>query len=326
MTELGAGADIFRFIGGLFWFLVIAAILAAVLVPKSKAGKIVAVTTVLGLFIAFPGRWAWQQKQADDARRAFVTKAKTLYAEKCKTVAGEKIYRTVPDVEGIVLLKVRPQRDDRELADLMWPGAAFADESWGNGYITSFLGSEYALEHPSSKKAETITPENRGRISTANRPGGLPGYRYVDVIDEKDGKRYRVTGSNKAVRKKDTTAPNVQSALINDPNYDLNVYQWTLDKSLASEPSPRYGVTFEDHVIPEERALGLASSTVKVLDLQTNEVLGELTRYIWGSTRLSTTYPTIWLTAVFCPKKKSFDSYASTRQFVDQILIPKREK
>lgn len=247
-------------------------------------------------------------------------KARALYEEKCKTVAGEKIYRTVQDVEGLVLLKVRPQRTDRDLANLMWPGAAFAGEFRGDEYITTFLGYEYS----SSPKGEPVSSTNRGYINTDRRPGGLPGYRYVDVIDEKDGRRYRITGSNKAVGKKDDKAPNVQLAIRSDPNYDLNVYQWTLDKVLAPDLSPRYGVTFEDHVIPEERALGVASSTVKVIDLKTNEALGEMTRYALGSTMSSGYNPTPWLTAETCPKTPG--ASARTRQFVDQILIPRREK
>jgi hypothetical protein len=269
-----------------------------------------------------------RQEPSDAALRAagisppeLAQKAKALYEEKCRTVAGEKIYRTVPDVEGIVLLKVRPQRTDRDLANLMWPGAAFARESPGDSFISTFLGYEYS----SSSTGEAITPTRRGYINTDRRPGGLAGYHYVDVIDENDGKRYRVTGSNKAIRKKDTSAPNVQLAMRNDPNYDLNVYQWTLDKVSAPNPSPRYGVTFEDHVIPEERALGVASSTVKVVDLITNEVLGEMTRYAWGSTLPSAYNPTPWLTADFCPNQAVGVS-AATRKLVDQILIPKREK
>ncbi|MBL0209268.1 MAG: hypothetical protein IPP84_15435 [Propionivibrio sp.] len=112
----------------------------------------------------------------------------------------------------------------------------------------------------------------------------------------------------------------------NDPNYDLNVYQWTLDKTPAPDPSPRYGVTFEDHVIPEERELGVASSTVKVIDLQSNEVLGELTRYAWGATKPSGANPSPWLTAKKCPSGDGIGVSATTRKVVDQVLIPKREK
>ncbi len=265
-----------------------------------------------------------RQATAEQERKTEIAmKARALYEEKCKTVAGEKIYRTVPDVEGIVLLKVRPQAGSREWADLMWPGAAFALESRADEYITTFLGYEQ-----SSRDGVPVSPDHRGYINTNYTPGNasnLPGYRYVDVIDEKDGKRYRYTGSNKAVRQKDTTAPNVQLAMKNDPNYDLNVYQWTLDKTPAPDPSPRYGVTFEDHVIPEERELGVASSTVKVVDLQSNEVLGDLTRYAWGATKPSGFNPSPWLTAAKCPGH-AVGSNAATRKFVDQILIPRKDK
>ncbi len=273
-----------------------------------------------------PDRQTTEAAKAEEIRKTEIAqKARALYEEKCKTVAGEKIYRTVSDVDGIVLLKVRPQAGDREWADVMWPGAAFALESPADGYITTFLG----YEHSSSQKGEPVTPQHRGYVNTdffKDTPANnLAGYRYVDVIDEQNGKRYRYIGSNKAVRQKDTTAPNVQLAMKNDPNYDLNVYQWTLDKTPAPNPSPRYGVTFEDHVILEERALGVASSTVKVIDLETNEVLGELTRYAWGSTQPSAANPSPWLTAAKCPGH-AVGSNAATRKFVDQILIPKREK
>ena len=107
-----------------------------------------------------------------------------------------------------------------------------------------------------------------------------------------------------------------------DPSYDLNVYRWTLDKVPATDPVPRYGVTFEDHVIPEDRALGIASSTVKVLDLRTSEVLGELIRYAW-SPGLSAANPSPWLSAYKCPMHP-VGSSAATRKFVDQVLIPKK--
>lgn len=247
---------------------------------------------------------------------------KALWEEKCRTVAGEKIFRKVENVEGLLLMKVRPQAGTREWADPMWPGAAFALEARTDEYITTFLGYEEAFGQ--DRKPRVITPKNRGYINTTAKPGpiNLPGYRYVDVIDEKDGKRYRYTGSEKVVGRKDTNALGVQMALQRDPNYDLNVYRWTLDKSPALDPAPRYGVTFEDHVIPEDRALGVASSTVKVLDLQTGEVLGKMIRYAW-SVPASSANPNPWLTAHKCPGHAEA-AESATRMFVDQILIPKR--
>lgn len=88
-----------------------------------------------------------RQATAEQERKTEIAmKARALYEEKCKTMAGEKIYRTVPDVEGIVLLKVRPQAGSRAWADLMWPGAAFALESRADEYITTFLGYEQVFQ------------------------------------------------------------------------------------------------------------------------------------------------------------------------------------
>jgi len=42
-----------------------------------------------------------------DERQARLQKAEAMFAERCKN-AGEKIYRTVDDVEGIFLMKLRP--------------------------------------------------------------------------------------------------------------------------------------------------------------------------------------------------------------------------
>jgi hypothetical protein len=229
---------------------------------------------IVGLLVA--ALWMSAAVAYDPSNRAEylakIKEAEAVYQQKCSTVAGLKIHKTVPDVEGILLMKIRPMRSDRELADPNWPGAAFGREFSGDEYIMSFLGYEY----PNTKDG-SFTPEHRGYINTDKRPGSRPGYRWVDVVDEKDGKRYRYTLVKKITGTLDTTAVNVRIELAKNPNMDLNIYRIVLDRQLAPDPAPRYGVTFEDHVIPEDRALWLASSTIKVLDLKTNEVLGELT-------------------------------------------------
>ena len=251
---------------------------------------------------------------------AKIKEAEAYYKNKCETVAGIKIYKKVDDVEGLLLMKIRPSRTDRELADPNWPGAAFGRETRGGGYITSFLGSETRKV----QKDGTLSP-TRGHIGTDRRPGDLPGYRWVEVIDPKDGLRYRYAGSDKITGKKNPNAVNVQLELKKNPDFDMNVYNWSLDKTPSpSQASPRYAVTFEDHVIPEERDLWVASSTVKVLDLKTNEVLGEMTRYAMSYIH-APRHSMPWLNHSICPAP-SVSSGTATRQFVDQILIPTKEK
>lgn len=259
-----------------------------------------------------------------EATKARMTDGKALFEEKCRTVAGEKIYRKVENVEGVLLMKLRPDRGDAELANRDWSGAAFAREASDKGYIETFLGYEYGGEVLGGA-FEPVRHDYRGFISPGRRPGGLPGYRWVEVIDDKDGQRYRYTGSTKVVGRKDTAAKGVQMAMEKDPNYDLNIYRWSLDKAPSTSPPPRHGVTYEDHVIPEERYLGVASSTVKVIDLQTKEVLGEMIRYAWSPGAPSRVNPSPWLTAYRCPDHAR-GTNAATRKFVDQILIPAKEK
>ena len=69
----------------------------------------------------------------------------------------------------------------------------------------------------------------------------------------------------------------------------------------------------------------MASSTVKVIDLQSKEVLGEMTRYAWSPGAPSRVNPSPWLTAYRCPGHAR-GADAMTRKFVDQILIPAKEK
>lgn len=239
---------------------------------------------------------------------AKIKEARKVFADRCKNVAGVKIYRTVPEVEGVLLLKVRPERTDKELTDQMWPGAAFGGEYAGESYITSFLGNE----HSGAADGSPVTAQRRGYINTDQRPGSLPGYRWVEVIDPKDGQRYRYSGR-------------YDEPWQTDKTYLKGYIRFNLDKTPSpSKTQSRYAVTFEDHVIPEERALWLASSTIKVLDLQTDEVLAEWTRYAMSYIhRPGGGVP--WLNHEVCPGTPGREG-TKTRQFVDQILIPKKEK
>jgi len=241
---------------------------------------------------------------------AKIKQAEALYKDKCEKVAGIKIYKTVPDVEGVLLLKIRPNRSDRELADPMWPGAAFGTEYTGDSYITSFLGWE---QRPQGSK-------ERGSINTAGPSGGprdrgweyFSGYRWVEVSDPKDGLRYRYSAR-------------YDEPWQTDKSYLKGYIRFNLDKTPSpSKTPPRYAVTFEDHVIPEERALWVASSTIKVLDLKTNEVLGEMTIYAISYIH-APRYSMPWLNHSVCPTPEGRDG-TRTRHFVDQILIPAKEQ
>jgi hypothetical protein len=188
-------------------------------------------------------------------------KAMAMWQERCKT-AGEKIYKTVENVEEVYLMKLRPKGvnfgDQFKLDD------PYGRDLDGDGYIQSFLRGSYQADNRD-------IPE-----------GGPPrfGYLYVEAKDLKDGQRYRYTGGMKVTGRMDASAPNVQIDLKRNPKFDLNIYRFVLDRVPASGKPPRFGVTYDDISTHEEREYWIAGSSLKVIDLQTNEVIAERIGYM----------------------------------------------
>ena len=83
------------------------------------------------------------------------------------------------------------------------------------------------------------------------------------------------------------------------------------ERVLATDPAPRYGVTFEDLVDPEDRTHWIAGSIVKVMDLETNEEIARHTRFAFDQGlggRAGARTP--WASPLLCPVIGP--SYAST--------------
>jgi hypothetical protein len=239
-------------------------------------------------------------------------KALAMWQERCKT-SGEKIYKTVENVEGIYLMKLRPEGinfgDQFKLDD------PYGRDLGGLGYIESFMKGQYAATHIA----------DRGQ-STANWPRG---YSYVEAQDLKDGQRYRYTGSKKAVRQMDASAPNVQVDLKRDPNFDLNIYEFVLVRVPANGTSSRYGVTYDDISTREEREYWIAGSSLKVIDLQTNEVIAERIGYMvdWGQgDKSGGRSPWLLASHNVCPEypggRGSSSQTSQTTRFVEKVLKP----
>ena len=154
----------------LLWFLV----RFAYKKPKQNAGKILSgsltAAVILILFVWIIPKQFGPSKEEIQAQEEWDRKykeAEAVFNEQCKT-AGEKIYRTVDNVEGIMLLKVIPEDNvsrDTQTRDPMWAGAAL-NAGTGEGFISHFL-------NPMNKK----------------------GYAYVDVL-QPDQSVIRYTGES----------------------------------------------------------------------------------------------------------------------------------
>lgn len=239
--------------------------------------------------------------------------AEAMFQERCKT-AGEKIYRTAENVEGVFLMKIRAgitnYGDQFRLDD------PYGHDSTEDEYIKSFLYGR----------------NSRGALADPDRATRF-GYRYVEAIDAVDGKRYRYMGSIKSVGKKDTNAPNIQAELKRNPNYDLNIYGFVLDKVPALGLAPQYGVTYDDISTLKEREYWIAGSSLKVIDLTKNEVIAERIGYMMDrgqGNNSSGRSPWLLAASHACPRFPtnggSTDQVTQTRNFVEKVLHIKEEK
>lgn len=257
--------------------------------------KLIGVLFVLGLFLSWPisDVVATKSERYKFQKRYDVAAAR--FAERCK-IAGEKIIRTVDDVDGIFVLKMRTTKDKGYGVSQMAPGAAFYFESTEEDYLKSFLWSEHR------------EGGRRGRLYDRRTDPDFPGYSHVDFIDPIDNKRYRY----RLVEKPDVNSP--------------KGVRRSLERGVAPDPAPRYGVTFVDMVDAEDRDHWIAGSILKVIDLVTNEEIARHTRFAFDrGLGGQTTQRIPWAFASYCPNIGP--TYAAqTRHFVDQVLRPKVEK
>lgn len=286
MRDYWLTQELLKLTGWSYVAICVIVLLVAVRLPKSSWGKAIATAVVIGLASILPlqAKKEIDQSQVNaDEFKVRYAKAKALFDERCKT-AGKKIYKTVEGVEGIQLLKVREYVGSAE--EQFVASAAAAHESTGDFYIRSFL--LYERDDDKFSGRALVTDLNTSK---------LPGYRFVDVVDVKDQKRYRYTlASDTRVKREETTAS-----------------------------APRYGVTFDDINDPSEREYWVAGSTVKVIDLKTQETLGEFKRYVIEPGQGSRAgQRTPWLFAEGCNMKTSYGR-DSTRLFTDQVLKPIKE-
>ena len=249
-----------------------------------------------------------QTPPAQEDPKGRLAKAEAMFAERCKK-AGVFIHRTAENVEGVFLMKLRSDRIN--FGEQYRMDDPYGSDTGDAGYIKHFLRGRTA----------------KGSISN-NSDIVSKGYRYVEALDEKDGKRYRYTGSMKAIGKMDVTAFNVQIELKRNPNYDLNIYAFVLDKVPAIGPAPRYGVTYDDISTREERDYWIAGSSLKVIDLQTKEVMAERIGYMMDRGQGNTSggrSPWLLATRNACPAfPMTSGSHPvqihQTRYFVERVL------
>ena len=178
--------DIFRFIFFAFWggILFLLVIVWWVVYKCSEPGKawrnnIIATVVVLGSVLAWifiPSADERRLNREAEIRRQNRLKSRAVFEELCKT-AGEKIYRTADNVEGVTLLKVWNDESVHS-EDKLWKYAGLPEQYGQDGYIRGFLKWKVKIIPKDHEEYNDVlfSPKDQ------NHPYILQGrYSYVDV-------------------------------------------------------------------------------------------------------------------------------------------------
>lgn len=208
----------------------------------------------------------------------------------CKTEAGEFIYKTVENVEGLYMLRPRKEASDYELEHL------------------------YALEDPyGHENGEAVRGEYKfvspNRYVYFERPTQPP--RFNEITQRFGG---------------DKIDPRKLEGHERFSGYDSRHLE-SMRKESVQHLQSRYGFTWRGITRPHDRELGIAGGELIVLDLETKEVLGVRRGYIRSGMIRNNLTGIWWLTGQTCPiygyrggRNKDFDfSY----WFIGKVLKPK---
>jgi len=210
----------------------------------------------------------------------------------CKAEAGEFIYKTVENVEGLYMMRPRRVATDDELSHL------------------DALEDPYGHENSEAKEAEF-------QYVSPNR------YSFVEasLSDQRElawKKQYRHESYFKGPA---DSAKHVTYSGFNAKTMKAMVKQFTANRK------SRYGFTWRGVTRPHDRDLGIAGGELIVLDLETREVLAVRRGYIRTGGVRDSSSGIWWPTGQACPAygyrnglNKDFDfSY----WFIGKVLKPK---
>ena len=163
----------------------------------------------------------------------------------CKTEAGEFIYKTVENVEGLYMMRPRKEATDDELSHLYALEDPYGYENWEAtepGPVFVHPNGFKFLEMPITDRQEPLWRKEYIHPSVMAPP--LPGVKTQRYFGY-DGRNLK-----------------------------------SLEKEYDVESKSRHGYTSRGITRPHDRELGIAGSELIVLDLQSSEVLAVRRAYI----------------------------------------------
>jgi hypothetical protein len=236
MLKMSGFDSLFAAAGNLYLLLAFAGICAALWFGKTQTRKLVYAALVLALFIApiVPSIYRTIEY------RSKLAKAQALFDERCKT-AGEKIYKTVDNVEGMLLMRLRPEKIN--LSDQYAMDDPYGRDFGGDEYLTSFLSGR----------------NSNGTFSQQHMRGA---FKFIETEDVKTQALQRFRG-----------------VLV--PRTATGYFDIKLKEEPAETRLSKYGVTWADLSTKEDREQWIAGSQLQIVELATNKVIAERIGYMF---------------------------------------------
>lgn len=252
--------------GALSWL--VGLIVCGLLMWANRSGKAIGVAALVFFGAPFLVFYGISSKEWHEERQF---KADVAYVQElCAKYGGDKIYRTVDNVEGVFQMTPRPP-----MTDAMWQDQYGMPDPWGKAQGDS--SSRLKEDYPSIALG-------------ANAVGtGKPGYWFIEQ---------RTAAGESAL-------PYVRR--IPSKGNEKGIY--------TSKLRSRYGYQTEDLSTPELRKRWIAGGWIKIIDLQTNEVLAERVGYFRAPGKRVLMH---WAgsgaygTAHMCPNKSRIDAFLRT--------------
>ncbi|GGC66474.1 hypothetical protein [Undibacterium terreum] len=183
------------------------------------------------------------QNKAEDRK---FTEDVAYVKELCAKNGGDHIYKTVDNVEGIFRMKERhPDYDDQ-------------------------LHDQFGMIDPYGAAQED--PNNAGEFLSEQQISSTAGYVYIEAplsykVNGPPYKRFYLKPTGQKIGEKHAYAPNAA-------NPELEIVTEEVSKRAS-----RYGYLIEDISTREMRERWIGGGRIKVIDLQTNELLAERVGY-----------------------------------------------
>lgn len=209
----------------------------------------------------------------------------------CKTEAGEFIYKTVENVEGIYQMRPR--------------------ESAKNDYLLEHL---YAMEDPYGLAVGVRDSPQDYFVQPA-----IGKYQYLEIPLPRPSKTEESLKYRRYYRN-EKSHPGSQFPTAIDGQF----VQVPYIVAMADVPTlqSRYGYTWRGITRSHDRELGIAGGELIILELQTHEVLAVRRSFVRSGSVRNNLTGVWWLTAGKCSK----ESLKMDAQFINEVLKPASQK